>query len=68
MSAHAEVNALLDRMTGFWARLPKCVPDSKLHKELLEKIRVEAAAYLKIADAARGVDRQADARADVPVG
>ena len=68
MSAHAEVNALLERIKGFWAQLPRTRPDSKSRKALVDKIHVESAAYLKIADAARGVDRKADARADTPLG
>ena len=66
-NAHGEVNALLERIKGHWAQLPRTRPDSKPHKALVDKIHVESAAYLKIADAARGAERKA-ARDDVPAG
>ena len=65
-NAHGEVNALLERIKGHWAQLPRRRPDSKPHQALVDKIHVESAAYLKIADAARGAERKADARDDVP--
>ena len=67
MHAREDVSAMVERIAGFWAQLPGTRPDSKLHKALLAKINVESAAYLKIADAARGIDRKAAARAEVPV-
>ena len=63
--AQVEVGALLERIQGFWAQLPSTRPQSKVHKTLLERIELESAAYLKLADAARGVDRKAAARADL---
>jgi hypothetical protein len=68
MTAHAEVGALLERIKTFWAELPQTLPNSKRHKALVDKIHVASAAYLKIADAARGVDRKAAARAIAPAG
>jgi hypothetical protein len=67
-SAQAEVNVLLERLQGFWAQLRRTRPESKPHKALVDRIQMASAAYLKLADAARGVDRKADARADLPVG
>jgi hypothetical protein len=68
MNTHAEINALLERITGFWAQLPRTRPDSKAHQALVGKIQVESAAYLKMADAERGVDRKANERATGPAG
>jgi hypothetical protein len=68
MGEQAEVTALLERIQGFWAQLPGTRPESKAHKALVDRIQTESAAYLKLADAARGVDRKADARADLPAG
>ena len=68
MNAHKEIDALLDRISGLWAQLPGVAPGSKPHAALLEKIHIESAAYLKLADAARGVDRMAESRANAPIG
>ena len=68
INAQGEVYALLNRIQAFGTQLTGTRPDSKLRKTLINKIHVDSAAYLKIADAARGVDRKADARADLPVG
>jgi hypothetical protein len=68
ISAQGEVHALLERIQAFWTKLRRTRPDSKLRQTLLNKIHVDSAKYLKIADAARGVDRRAAARADLPVG
>jgi hypothetical protein len=67
IDAHEEINAILRRVTGFWAQLAGVPRKSKRHRALSEQIRMESAAYLKIADAARGVDRIAESRADVPI-
>jgi hypothetical protein len=66
-NAHAEVNAVLERIRSLWAQLPGSRRGSKLHKALLARIQAETAAYLRITDAARGSDRKAGARAGVPV-
>ena len=39
-----EVNALLARLKGHWAQLPRTRSDSKLHKALVDKIHVGSAA------------------------
>ena len=51
----AEVGALLERIQGLWAQLPGTRRRSRVHKALVQRIEVESAAYLKLADAARGV-------------
>jgi hypothetical protein len=66
MTAQADGDAMLERIRSFWTQLPRTRPQSKVHKALIERIELESAAYLKLADSARGVDRKAAALADLP--